>query len=187
MVTVTGKSAVKAYMAALPAKLERDVLRGAARAGAKPIAEEVKLRSKSNEVRDGVITKTKYEPGEIRVFITLRPGWPLSLGIWEEYGTDAHFIRVDDSQRQGMSAERINRIDAQARKAGKIGDGQSLVIAGNFVGSTVWHPGATPHPIFRPALDTKEAEAVAAAQSYINSRISGGKIVGSSAERDDQE
>jgi len=85
-----------------------------------------------------------------------------NLPLWLEYGTAPHLISVDDSQRQGLSVRRVNdRVNAG-----------SLVINGNFVGTTVHHPGARPHPFMRPALDTKEGEARAAAQSYINSRIS---------------
>ena len=45
------------------------------------------------------------------------------------------------------------------------------MINGHFVGTAVHHPGARPHPFLRPALDTKEGEAIAAAQSYINGRV----------------
>ena len=54
-----------------------------------------------------------------------------------------------------------------------------MIIGGKFVGETVWHPGAKPHPFLRPSLDIKGAEAIAAAQSYINAHVTPSGIVAS--------
>ncbi len=91
-----------------------------------------------------------------------------ALQFWAEYGTDPHYITVDDSQREGRTATRINRLAK---------DGV-LVINGQPVGMTVFHPGAQAYPFMRPALDMREADAVAAAQTYINSRVSRSGILG---------
>lgn len=176
MPTVRGKAEVRAFVGSIPAKLD-GVLRGAARAGGKVIAEEVKERTPSSEVRDGVRIQTRKGDDQIKVTIDVKPGWARSLGTWLEYGTAGHFISVDESQRGGRSIGRINQLADE--------HGASLVIGGNFVGKTVWHPGARPHPAFRPALDTKEAEAIAAAQSYINTRISRAGIAGQSEGSDE--
>ena len=121
----------------------------------------------SDEVREAISVVTKVEPGVVVAKVQVKgPG--AFIAPWLEYGTDPHFITVDDSQRQGMSARRINTLS----KAG------TLVISGQPVGKTVLHPGARPHPFFRPAFDTKEAEAIAAAQSYINARVSRSGITG---------
>lgn len=165
MVTVTGKAEVKAYIGGIPAKMQR-VLRGAARAGAAVISDEIKATTPSDEVRDGLRTTSKTADGQIKVRIDLKPGWARSVGTWLEYGTSPHFISVDDSQRRGMGIGRVN-------KSVKENDGNgSLVIGGNFVGQTVFHPGARPFPTFRPALDKKEQEAINAAQAYVNARVS---------------
>ena len=164
MPTVRGKSAVKRYIADTPAKLT-NVLRGAARAGARVVSEEIKVRTPSDDVRDNLRVRTAKGDGTIAVKIDIKPGWARSVGIWLEYGTSPHLISVDESQRGGMSIGRINR------RAKDPDSSHSLVIGGAFVGKTVFHPGARPQPSFRPALDTKEAEAIAAAQQYINSRV----------------
>lgn len=165
MPTVRGKEEVKAFFANIPPKLT-NVLRGAARAGGKVIAEEIKLQTPSEKVREAVRITSRAGDGEVKVKIDLKPGWARSLGIWLEYGTSPHFISVDDSQRQGKSVRKLNTQVAEY-------DGNaSLVIGGNFVGETVFHPGARPYPAFRPALDTKEQEAISAAQSYVNARVS---------------
>lgn len=166
MPTVSGKGEVAAYMAGLPSQITK-VLSGAARIGGKVIAEEAKARSESDEVSEAVIVRTKQDDGgRVTVTVTVKPGWPMARAIWLEYGTSPHFISVDDSQRRGLGIRRINQKVNEAK-----GDG-SLVINGKFVGATVWHPGARPHPFLRPALDTKEDDAIKAAQNYINARVS---------------
>lgn len=164
MVTTRGKAEVNAFFAQLPGKLE-GVLRGAARAGARVVEEEIRETTPSEAVRENLRTRTKVSADRITVRIDVKDRWARSVGIWLEYGTAPHFITVDDSQRKGRGIGRINQQVGEAR-----GDG-SLVIGGKFVGKTVFHPGARPHPTFRPALDRKEAEAVSAAQAYINTRV----------------
>lgn len=169
MPTVRGRSDVKRFMAQLPAQIEGNVLRGAARAAATVVAVEAKLRSNSREVADAVkVSSAGAKDGRVIAKVQVKgPG--AYLAPWQEYGTAPHFIRVDESQRQGMSVGRINTL----HKSG------SLVIGGHFVGDTVFHPGARAHPFLRPALDMKEGEAIAAAQTYINSRVTRSGIVGS--------
>ncbi|WP_232314752.1 HK97 gp10 family phage protein [Sphingopyxis sp. QXT-31] len=156
---------MRRFLTNIPEQMD-GVLRGAARAGGKVVADEIKDTTPSEEVRDNIRIRTKAESDHIRVRIDVKDRWARSLGIWLEYGTDPHFISVDESQRGGRSVGRINTLAKDSDK------GHSLLIGGNFVGSTVFHPGARPHPAFRPALDRKEAEAVAAAQAYINTRVS---------------
>jgi len=178
MASATGRAAASAYMAKLPDQLTR-LLQGAGRAGGRVIADEAKHRSRSDEVADAIVVRTKSKDDRIVVRVTVKPGWAYSLALWGEYGTSPHFISVADEQRQGLGIQRINAKVLEAD-----GDG-SLVIGGKFVGKTVFHPGAQAHPFLRPALDTKEAEAVKAAQAYINARVSRGGILGGADQDDD--
>ncbi|WP_242183228.1 HK97 gp10 family phage protein [Sphingomonas sp. CARO-RG-8B-R24-01] len=170
MATVRGSGDVRRFLAQIPVDLESKVLRGAARAAANVIADEARDRSLSHVVTDSIVTKVRATPGQIKSTVSVKSGWARSLAIWQEYGTDPHFISVDDSQREGRSTRRINDLNKE---------GASLVIGGQFVGTTVHHPGAKAHPFMRPALDLREAEAIAAAQSYINARVSRAGITGS--------
>lgn len=179
MAQVRGRQELKAFMAALPKEIEEKLLRPAAKRAAKVIAEEAAARSKSHEVAEAITIKSKKGDGRIKVIISVKPGWTYSVGVWMEWGTSAHFISVDESQRKGRSIGRINRL------AKEDGSSHSLVIGGKFVGATVLHPGAGAHPFLRPALDTKGSEAITAAQTYINARIARGRITGS-AEGDDE-
>ncbi len=175
MAAVKGRDAVKRYLAQLQVDLREKVLIGAARSAATVIADEAKLRSNSARVAAAVKIVTKGEDGRIisKVRVKMR-GY--QIGYWLEYGTDPHFISVDDSQRQGLSVSRFNEAPASG----------SLVINGNFVGKTILHPGARKQPFLRPALDTKEAEAVAAAQGYINSKIVRGAIAPGGREAEEE-
>lgn len=174
MVTVRGREAVNRFFDQLPKEIEAKLLRGAGRAGGKVIADDARDRALSDEVRGDIVVKTSSRDGRVVVRVTVKAGWGYSLGVWQEWGTEPHFIKVAEDQRQGRSIGRINKL----AKTG------SLVIGGQFVGETVHHPGAKDTPFLRPALDLRGADAIAAAQAYINSRIVGGRIVGSEEPED---
>lgn len=159
------------------------VLPGAARAGANVIAQEAKhlLGSKRAEggggtkvlIADSVKVRSKKPTSKITARVLL-DGPGAYVGRWLEYGTSPHFISVDPAYRNGMTARRTNtRI-----KGGDAALHGTLMINGEAVGTTVFHPGASKAPFFRPALDLKHDEAIKAAQAYIHSRVSRAGIVG---------
>lgn len=176
-IRVRGRNGVRAYFARLPADLKK-VGRGAARAGAKVIAEEAEANTPSDDVRDAIFIKTKLDDQRASAVIDVRPGWARSVATWLEYGTEAHFVRVDESQAKGRGLQSINR------QVGENKGNSSLVIGGKFVGATVWHPGARPHPFLRPALDTQERAAIAAAQAHVRKSISRGRVISGPDEED---
>lgn len=167
MPKVTGSDEVKRFLAAIPGQLEKKVLRGAARAAGKVVADEAKDRCVSDRVASGIKVRTKREIGRVEAKVQTR-GRFAYIAPWLEYGTDPHFISVEDDQRQGLSVRKVN----EGVKAG------SLVIGGKFVGDTVLHPGARPHPFMAVSLDVKAAEATAAAQRYINARVGRAGVTG---------
>lgn len=165
MATATGRSEASAYIGKIPQQLTR-LLAGAGRAGGRVIADEAKANAQSSDVAEAIVVRSKSADGRVVVRVTVKPGWTYSLALWGEYGTSPHFISVQENQRQGLGIQRINQ------RVGEAGGDGSLVIGGKFVGATVFHPGARPHPFLRPALDIKKGEAVKAAQAYINARVS---------------
>jgi hypothetical protein len=173
MVEVTGKGDVGRYFDQLPQQVRDKLLRGAARKMAEVVAEEMRLRVTSDTVRAAITVETRLVGTQIISRATIKKGsgksanWARTLANWLEYGTSAHFISVDVSQRRGLSVRKVND---------KVKDG-SLVIGNQFVGTTVHHPGARPHPFMRVSMDTKGDDARAAGQAYILSKISGGRIV----------
>jgi hypothetical protein len=185
MPIVRGREEVKRFLDSLPKQIEDKLLRGAGRAGANVVADEARLRSISPEVTAAIGVKVSTKDGTILAKVRVKgPG--AYIAPWLEYGTDPHFISVSADQRNGMTVGRINRVDKAARRAGTPEPGRSLKIGGSFVGGTVHHPGAQAHPFLRPALDTKEAEAIAAAQSYINARVKPSGIIGAVDQGDDE-
>jgi len=166
MATIRGRAEVSSYLSQLPHELAAKVLRGAGRAGGKILAAEAKQRSSSDDVAADIIVKTRNDQNQIVVTVTVKPGYNWFRALWLEYGTDPHFISVSDAQRGGQGIRRINQKVREAKGEG------SLVIGGEFVGQTIWHPGARPYPFFRPAFDAKEGDALKEAQAYINARIS---------------
>ena len=177
MPTLKGREAEQRRRDEIPDKIKR-ILRGAARVGATVIADEAKARVASDAVRNGVeIGRSRDQDGTIKVRITVREGWPRSLATWLEYGTSAHFISVDPRHGQGRTAARINTLDTAAAKEGRSGPGATLVIGGEAVGATVWHPGFKPaEPWLRTARDVKRRDAVAAAQNFIDTRVRGSAL-----------
>ncbi|KQS03104.1 hypothetical protein ASG11_01510 [Sphingomonas sp. Leaf357] len=161
MTTIKGRDAVRRYLLEQTPKRLKTLMRGAAKAGATVIAEEAKQRSISHVVDEAITIKVPRSDGiTATAKVTIEGRWANSLALWLEYGTSPHFIMVDESQRAGRSVKGINKTGG-------------LVIGGKFVGDTVHHPGARPHPFLRPALDLKEAEAIAAAQAYIDGKRGG--------------
>lgn len=178
-----GNAATMRSLEQLPKTIAERVLPGAARAGAKVIAEAAKdlLGNKRAEtgggarvlIADSVKVRSRKRDGLI-VARVLLDGPGAYVGRWLEFGTSPHFISVDPNFRQGMTAKRINtRI--------KDGDGAlhaTLMINGKPVGATVHHPGGRKAPFLHPAFDLNQVAAKAAAQAYITSRISRAGVVG---------
>lgn len=138
---VKGLSELQRLLDQLPAKIEKNVMRGAMRAGAKPILVEAKARVpvESGELRDGLKIKTSGRGS--RVVASVRATGPHAfLANFFEYGTSPHLI------------------------PGPLAIGQGFV-------QGVEHPGISARPFLRPAMDAKTREAVVAAGNYIKKRL----------------
>jgi hypothetical protein len=159
-----GGVALDQLLASLPAHMERNILRGALKAGAEEYAEGARENCRSDEVRDTIKVSSRSEPGIVSAKVqTKGPG--AFKAPWLEHGTDPHFISVDDELSGGRTVSRINRLAKEPDSS------HSLVIGGEFAGSTVFHPGAKSHPFMRPAVDTREAEAIAAISNHIATKL----------------
>lgn len=174
MPKVSGQADVQRLFASIPTNAAA-ILRGAARAAANVVADEARLRSISPDVTGAIKVRANTKgDGAVGKVQVRGPG--AYIAPWLEYGTAPHYISVNDAERGGKSIGRINRL-------GKEG---SLVIGGAFVGASVFHKGARAHPFLRPALDAKAAEAIAAAQTYINSRVTPAGFATGDAGGDDE-
>jgi HK97 gp10 family phage protein len=142
---VKGLSALNKFMQQLPVKYEKNVLRGAVRAGAKPIQEEIKatIWEDTGELKRGVKTSTESRGGRVRAKVKAT-GRHAFIANFLEFGVAAHRI------------------------ASKVGGWLSF---GGVFSRSVEHPGIQPRPVFRPALDRKATAAVVAAAEYSKKRL----------------
>lgn len=175
MARVVNREAFHARLDDLPQQLATNVLRGGLRALVVVIADEAYQLCISEEVRAAIKVSTRVEPGLVTAKLQVK-GKGAYLAPWLEHGTDPHFIAVADSQRDGRSVRRINELHR---------DGV-LVINGQFVSGTVHHPGASPHPFIRPAVDTKFGAGMDAMAGYVRTRLTKEGIATPYSEADDK-
>ncbi len=139
---VKGLSELQKFLDQLTVKLEKNIMRGALRAGAKTILTEAKANVpvKSGELRDSLKIGTKSRAGKVTASVRTK----LFYARFVEFGTAAHVI------------------------GGK--NGGWLSFGGTFT-KAVDHPGAKPYPFMRPALDGQAQNAVVATAEYIKRRL----------------
>jgi hypothetical protein len=142
---VTGLSELRRLLDELPAKLERNVMRGALRAGVKTILPVAKqnIHSVSGELAEGLKIGTRARDGVVTAYVKAT-GPHRSIAHLVEHGTRAHFIAAKD--------------------------GGALAIGAGLYES-VHHPGAAPHPFARPATDQQAVPAAVAAGNYMKDRL----------------
>lgn len=147
-VQIKGLAELQRALDELPAKIEKNIMRGALRAGAKVIRDEAivlapKLSERmANSIRHG----TKMSGSQVQAYV--RAGKHRAndydhgyYARFVEFGTKAHIIRA----RRGKAlAIGVSKVD---------------------------HPGSRPHPFIRPALDNKGQAAVEAMREYIRTRL----------------
>lgn len=134
----------------LPIKLERNVMRGAMRAGAKvqlaKAEQEVPVEADGphpGALRDSLRIRTSSRGGVVKAIVTAggkRAFW----ARWVEFGTAAHFIKPKDRK--------------------------SLFFAG-LAREVIHHPGAKKKPFMRVAMDSTVGAVLAAVGEYIRRRL----------------
>ena len=151
---VKGLSALGKALAELPVKLEKNVLRGALRAGMKPIRAQARqnVTKQSGALAKGL--KVSTDSRSKMVYARLKTSGPHDyIARFIEFGTARHWI----SSKKGK----------MLRIAGTNVNGGSFVVFKDRVD----HPGARPLPFMRPALDTQASAAVTATADYIRGRL----------------
>lgn len=147
LINVKGLSELQAFLDQLPAKMERNVMRSALRAGMNVVKDEAKSTSefadKTGVLRRGLKVSTKAKGGKVTASLkaTGKHGF---LARFIEYGTSAHMISAKD--------------------------GGALAFAGGMYQS-VLHPGQKAQPFMRPALDLQTGNAILATAEYIKERL----------------
>lgn len=153
-VKVKGLADLQAMLEELPAKIERNVVRGGLRAGAKVIQEEAKrlcpvgggqLRKGETPgaLRDSVRISMAARRGKVTA--TVKAGNRAAYyAHMVEFGTARHWIKPKNRK--------------------------SLFLSG-LMKEVVDHPGAQKKPFMRPAIDGKAEEAINEMADYIRERI----------------
>lgn len=153
-INVKGFAELQKVLDQLPAKMEANVIRGALRAGAKPILEAAR--------QNAPVGPTNFEN------ITLYGGYTGALR--------------DSIRISGRIDKRDGKITASVKSGGKTRGGADVFYA-HFVEfgtrphalsgfkKEKQHPGTKPRPFMRPALDAQAGAAVAAAGEYIKKRL----------------
>ena len=130
-VNVTGLSELQAFLDALPAKMEANIMRSALRAGAVLIAKQAKANLEENgnirtgRLRDSIRVSTKLKNGQATA----------SAKIGDKKAWYWKFIEYSGARAHSITAK----------------NGGVLVFAGGRYRS-VQHPGMTAKPFLRPAL-----------------------------------
>lgn len=191
-VVVRGLAQLNKLLQELPVKLERNVVRGALRAGAMVIQKQAKANAPVGKppgrsarlyglypgaLRDSIRVSVRTSRGTVIASVKAggkikKSGVVVFHAGWVEFGTKPHLISVAENERPinlGLTSKlgvltRVSMTTINRRI-------RSLLIGSNFVGPTVSHPGATARPYLRPALDTQATNAVIAAAEYMKKRL----------------
>lgn len=181
-VEIKGLAELHKTLQELPAKIERNVLRGGLRAGANVMKEEAKRLAPvsppssggkkygavAGELRDSIRVSMRTSRGTVRA--TLKAGnnraW---YAGFVEFGTARHWIyaqiRPQRWTRRGvLKTMAINTMNKKAKRG-------EMMIGSKFVGEQVIHPGARPKPFMRMTFDGKWRAAIDAMAEYIRARL----------------
>lgn len=165
---VKGLSQLQAFLDQLPPKLERNVMRGAMRAGARVVLPAARqgINHDTGALAKSLRAGSTSKGGTVTGYVRTR----LYYARWVEYGTRPHFITVRPEDRPSRMTHR-GRKAVSIRTINRMVERGSLVIGGNFIGASVAHTGAQQRPFMRPALDTRAGAAVVAVGEYIKTRL----------------
>jgi HK97 gp10 family phage protein len=149
-VHVKGLAELQKFLDELPAKIERNIMRGALRAGANVIKEEAKQQLASNgsvktgELQRGLKVSTRAKAGTVTASVKAKGKHQYIAHMIEFTGAAPHVINP---------------------KKGK------AVTFGGRMFKAINHPGFKPRPFMRPALDGKAGAALVAVGEAIKKRL----------------
>lgn len=150
--TIQGAAELAKALQDLPVKLEKNVLRGALRAGGKVFEAEAKRRVpvRSGKLRDSIRVSSRIRGGTIVTSVKAGGGKnKVFYAHLVEKGTAPHVI-----------------IAGGGSFTGKV-----LAAGARILGFKVDHPGSAPRPFMRPAFDTQIEPALEAVRAYIEKRL----------------
>lgn len=185
-IQMKGFRELDAYLGALPINMQKNAIRQALTAAARPVRDEARLRApkKSGKLARAINTGSarRNEDGTFSISVRLTGNDHAFLGYFFEYGVRPHFIRVSTAQLDALDAslkpQKSGRRRGTKALMKRLNDkvrNESLVIGGNFVGPVIHHPGFRAQPFLVPALDTRADDAIAAFAGGIRKYLEGVK------------
>ena len=159
--TIDGLDEFYRQLQEFPVNIEKNVMRGAIRAGLKPIVDEAKALC---PVKSGALQKS------IRIKFRNRSqqyGWirgVITAGNREAFY--AHIIEFGSGSFYEGAGTKSKRMPYEIKPRGA----KSLFFAG-MMRTLIVHPGVKPVGFMRKAVDHKSAEAFEAAKAYLAERI----------------
>lgn len=166
-INVRGLAELQKVLDTLPVKIERNIMRGALRAGMKPVMEQAKANVpvRTGRLRNSMRIGTRSRGRTVFANVRVRD----FVGRFVEFGTRPHLIAAADSQKpvnRRASARQGRTVAASMRTVNRL-----VLKIGNWFATSVNHPGAKPRPFLRPALDGQAGAAVRAAAEYMKARL----------------
>lgn len=149
-IKVKGLAELQTFLDQLPAKMEANVLRGALRAGAKPILEAAKSAAPVGEPSETNRKRYKLYAGALKDSIRI------SGRIDKRNGNVTASVKAGGKTKSGADVFYAHMVEF-GTKPHVIGDGT--------------HPGVQAKPFMRPALDAQSGAAIVAVGEYIKKRL----------------
>lgn len=147
---INGAEALAKALALLPVNIERNIMRGALRVGAKVISDEAKANVpvQDGDLKQSLRISTNRKKGEVSASVKAgnKKAWYYHF---VEFGTQPHMIKAKNAKYLRFMAK----------------DGTPVKT------KEVHHTGAIEKPFMRPALDKKNAEAIVKVGDYIRARL----------------
>ena len=149
-IKVKGLADLQTFLDQLPAKMEANVLRGALRAGAKPLLAAAKAAAPVGEPSETNRNRYKLYAGALRDSVRI------SGRIDKRNGKITASVKAGGKTKSGADVFYAHMVEF-GTKPHVIGDGT--------------HPGVQAKPFMRPALDAQSGAAIVAVGEYIKKRL----------------
>lgn len=163
-IVVKGQRELYELLQTLPVKLERNIVRGALRAGARPIKDAAVARCPvglpssegrklyglhEGSLRDSIRISTRVKGATVSA--SVKAGGKTRAGgdVWY-----AHLIEFTGAKAHTITAK-----------------GRKILSFGGLFFQSVKHPGMRARPFMRPALESQAQAAVVAAAEYMKQRL----------------
>ena len=159
--TVHGLKELHQMLQQLPVRIERNIMRGAIRAGANVFRDAARLAA---PVDDGVL-KRSIKTGSSKVTkgtVTVNVGTDLYYARMVEFGTASYYTGNGRSVRKPYQIPKLSKTGKRNKKALKFG---------NVIVNSVTHPGIRPQPFMRKAFDGSSGDVIQQFATYVAQRL----------------